>query len=258
MNPVIIIAGHAAAGKTTLARRLASSLRFSFVDLGSVVRQTALDFLQVTNSENVIRQKLADEVAIDAYLQTLKLVPVVNDNGFLEVEVNGKRLNVEDPKLREAFLDDQTLVLARTMRPNLVSLQREATELKPVVFSARNAVAFSEDESIRIFINPGMTARVRRRARYEGDEYGNLPRVGRRDLISRVVAKEKESIDLKVALSRQLIDQESFVVFENDGSIEQNLSRLTELTVELMTEKGWILQPEKERVLTASISSERR
>jgi CMP/dCMP kinase len=258
MNPVIIIAGHAAAGKTTLARRLASGLRFSFVDLGSVVRQTALDFLEVANSEDVTRQKLSDEVAIGTYLQTLKLVPVVDDNGSLEVEINRKRLNVEDPKLREAFLDDRTLVLARTMRPSLISLQREAAKLKPVVFSARNATAFSEDESVRIFINSGMTARVRRRARYEGDEYGNLPRVERRDLISRVVAKEKESIDLGVALSHQLINQEGFVVFENDGSIEQSMSELRELTVKLMTEKGWVLRSEKERISVASVSPERR
>ena len=42
--------------------------------------------------------------------------------------------------------DDKTLLLARLIRPSLIDLQRKAAELRPVVFSARNGIAFIEDE----------------------------------------------------------------------------------------------------------------
>lgn len=258
MNPVIIIAGHAAAGKTTLARQLAARLEFSFIDLGSIVRQTTLDFLKATNSANVIYQKLDDKAVINDYMRRLTLVPTVNDDDFLDVEINGKKLDINNPRLRELFLDDKTLLLARLIRPNLIHLQRKASELKPVVFSARNGIAFTEDESVRVFIDPGMTTRVRRRARYEGTEYGDLSREERRDLINRVVAKEKESVGLTVALPSEVITQEGFVIFRNHGSVEQSLLELTELTTRLMAEKGWEYRPGKEGFLNSAIGPERR
>ena len=258
MNPVIIIAGYTAAGKTTLARQLAAKLEFSFIDLGSIVRQTTLDFLKATNSANAIHQKLDDETAINAHMRRLVLVPTVNDDDFLDVEINGKKLDINDSGLRESFLDDKTLFLARLIRPSLIHFQRKAAELRPVIFSARNGVAFTEDESVRVFINSGMTTRVRRRARYEGTEYGDLSKEKRRDLINRVVTKEKKSESLTIALRAETIAQKGFVLFRNHGSTEQSLSKLTRLTTRLMAEKDWGYYPGKERFSGSTASMERR
>lgn len=258
MNPVIIIAGHTAAGKTTLARQLAVRLGFSFIDLGSIVRQTTLNFLKAINPSSTIHQELDDETMINAYIQHLALVPRVKDDDFLDVEINGEKLDVNNHRLRESFLDDNTLLFARLIRPNLIDLQRKAAELRPVVFSARNGIAFTEDESVRVFVNPGMTTRVRRRARYEGIKYGDLSREGRRDLINRVVAKEKENVGLAVVLPTEVISQEGFVLFDNRGSVEQSLLRLTELTTRLIAEKGWEYRLGKEGFLSSAIGSERR
>jgi len=258
MKPVIIIAGYAASGKTTLARQLAVNLGFSFIDLGSVIRQTTIDFLEETDCANEAHQALGNREVINTYMRRLMLAPTVNGNNLLDVRINGKILDANNPRLRESFLDDRTLLLARLIRPKLIPLQREAAGLRPVVFSARNALAFTENESIRIFIEPGMTTRVRRRARYEGTEYGNLLRPERRDLINRVVCKEGESIKLEVALSSKSIAQEGFAVFTNPGSVEQSLLELTELTANLMTEKGWEYRLGKERFLSPAIGLERR
>lgn len=115
--------------------------------------------------------------------------------------------------------------------------QGEAARLTPVVFSARNDVAFEKDEAIRIFIDPGISVRVRRRALFEGTAFFDLPRDRRRDLLNRVVRKEWESIDLGVALHKENLIERGFVLFDNKGDIDESLNELTTMAKNLLETK---------------------
>lgn len=242
MNPVIIIAGYAASGKTTLARRLANDLGFAFVDLGSIIRRATIDYIKNEDyqDEAEISRKLADKNSIDNYMNQLTLTPRISDDGNLIVEVNGTRLDVENHQLREGFLDDKTLLLARKIRLKLTLFQREAARLTPVVFSARNDMAFEKDEAIRIFIDPGINVRVRRRSLFEGTAFFDLPKDRRRDLLNRVVGKEWKSMDSGVALHKESVAERGFILFDNKGGVEESLDELTIIAKDLLQTRGWL------------------
>ena len=228
--------------KTTLARRLANDLGFAFVDLGSIIRRVTIDCIKNEDYQNEaeIFRRLADKNFIVDYINQLTLTPLIADDGNLIVEVNGTRLDIENHQLRQGFLDDKTLLLAKEIRPKLILFQREAARLTPVVFSARNDVAFEKDESIRIFIDPGISVRVRRRALFEGTAFFDLPKDQRRDLLNRIVGKEWESIDSGVALHKKSVAERGFILFDNKGDIEESLGELTIMAKNLLETKGWL------------------
>lgn len=242
MNPVIIIAGYAASGKTTLARRLANNLEFAFVDLGSIIRRATIDHVKNEDyqDEAEISRKLADKNSVTDYIDRLTLTPQIADGGNLVVWVNDTRLDIENQQLREGFLDDKTLLLAKEIRPKLILFQREAARLTPVVFSARNDIAFEKDEAIRIFIDPGTGVRVRRRALFEGTAFFDLPKDQRRDLLNGVVGKEWKSMDSGVALHKESVAERGFILFDNKGDIEESLDELTIIAKDLLQTRGWL------------------
>lgn len=241
MNPVIIIAGYAASGKTTLARCLANNLEFAFVDLGSIIRRATIDYVKNEDyQEAEISRKLADKNSVTDYIDRITLIPQIADGGNLVVWVNDTRLDIENHQLREGFLDDKTLLLAKEIRPKLILFQREAARLTPVVFSARNDVAFEKDEAVRIFIDPSINVRVRRRALFEGTAFFDLPKDRRRDLLNRVVKKEWESINSGIALHKENVVERGFVLFDNKGDVDESLNELTIMAKNLLETKGWL------------------
>jgi len=221
---------------------LANDLKFSFVDLGSIIRRATLDYIKDKDCQDEVEisRSLADKNSIVNYINQLALTPRITDDGGLIAEVNGTRLDIENHQLRQGFLDDKTLLLAKEIRPKLILFQREAARLTPVVISARNDVAFERDEAIRIFIDPGIKVRVHRRALFEGTTFFDLPKNQRRDLLNRVVGKEWESIDLGVALHKESIAEMGFILFDNKRGIEESLGELTILTKNLLEAKGWL------------------
>lgn len=244
LQPVIVIAGYAASGKTTLARKLAESISFAFVDIGSVVRQIALNFVKEGKytDESSRAVALSSEALIRRYIQKLQLSSEIFGEGSVGVRVNQSLLNINDPDLRQFFLDDETLILARELRQPLRSLQREIAQTTPVVFSARNGRAFYDYEAVKVFIDPGTTTRVRRRAIWEsqGQTFFDLLRKQRRDILERIVGKEWKNIDMGTAIARDTVESEGFVVVENKGGIEETLRILEITTLKLLQEKGFV------------------
>lgn len=219
LQPVVIIAGNSASGKTTLARQLADTLDFSFLDLGSVVRCAALEAINhgvsLTNPEAV--GKFATRLLFHFSVEG-KQVCV----GFGESMVNDT-----DQKLRQAFLDTDTLLLAQAMRQPLRMLQRDIASDNPVVFSARNGKAFTHDEAVKIFIDPGTSSRIRRKAIAEYQrQYPQLTRDEKRSLIQRVVIKERENVQLGTGMTTEQIADEHFIVVQNRGTIMESLVEL--------------------------------
>ncbi|MEO6509029.1 MAG: (d)CMP kinase [Patescibacteria group bacterium] len=234
LQPVVLIAGYTASGKTTLASRLADSLGFAFVDVGSIVRTAALD--AVSRGADLL-----NTTQVSQYADALQLHQNFDRNG-LQIYANGNLVDYTAPDLRQSYLDTETLLLAQAVRTPLRAFQREIATVTPTVFSVRNGRAFTPEESVRIFIDPGMTTRIRRRARTEfGIGYENLDREQKRDVIQRVVIKEGENAENGTAMYLQEIAEEGFTIYQNKHKPAQSLNELKDLTIHLLQEKYPIL-----------------
>ena len=85
----IAIDGHSSTGKSTLARELAKSLGYVYIDSGAMYRAVALFAL-----ENGLIDDTLDEAGLLEHLQALELDFKVNpETGRSEIHLNGK--NVE-------------------------------------------------------------------------------------------------------------------------------------------------------------------
>lgn len=226
-NPVVLIAGYTASGKTTLASQLAESLRFAFVDVGSIVRTAALDALARGFD-------IQDSAAVREYIGQSVFRHYIHDYGLV-IAINEKAVDYKDPALRQPFLDTDTLVLAREARESLQAIQRGIAGVTPAVYSVRNGRAFPTGEGVRVFIEPGMTTRIRRRAGNEtGTNFFDLTRQQRRDLIARVVLKETVNAANQTAMMPRDIEEEGFTLFRNVLPPQQSLATLKELAVDLL------------------------
>lgn len=228
--PVVILAGNSASGKTTLARELANNLSFSFFDLGSIVRCAALEAIDK-------KIPLTDQVAIELFAAELSL-HLSSQDQKARIIINNAIVDDTDPKLRQTFLDTDTLLLAKAMRQPLRRLQREIAKNVPVVFSARNGNAFTREEAVKIFIDPGTPARIRRRAMLEYQRtYSQLTRDEKRDLIQRVVIKEQENTRRGTGMTTEQIADEHFIVFQNRGTIQESVEKLEQIITLSLKEK---------------------
>ncbi len=156
----IAIDGPAAAGKTTLAKRLAQNLGFLFVSTGAMYRAAAL-----------------------AHARGLPL-----EDTNITVGQDGRvLLNGEDvtPSLSSPELDELSSRLAvdPKVRARLVELQRKIAETGPVVMEGRDiGTVVLPDAELKIFLWATVEERARRRHREQGGSFAEvLEALRRRD-----------------------------------------------------------------------------
>ncbi len=156
----IAIDGPAAAGKTTLAKRLAQQLGFLFVPTGAMYRAAALAHQRGIPLENT-------EIMVDK-------------NG--RVFLNGE--DVTD-LLANPELDDLSSRLAvdPQVRARLVELQRKIAEAGSVVMEGRDiGTVVLPDAEVKIFLWATLEERARRRHREQGGDFAEvLEALRRRD-----------------------------------------------------------------------------
>ncbi|MBC7221613.1 (d)CMP kinase [Candidatus Bipolaricaulota bacterium] len=156
----IAIDGPAAAGKTTLAKRLAQALGFLFVPTGAMYRAAAL-----------------------AYRRGLPLEEVeitVGEDG--QIFLNGEDVT---PLLSNPELDELSSRLAADarVRARLVDLQRKIAAGRDVVMEGRDiGTVVLPDAELKIFLWATLEERARRRHREQGGSFTEvLEAIRRRD-----------------------------------------------------------------------------
>ncbi len=188
---IITIDGPAGAGKSTVARVLARSLGFEFLDTGAMYRAVALAALQAAVS-------LRDETALAAFVPTVTLA--MSDG---KVVVNGT--DVTDAIRTHAAGDASSLVATSpAVRERLVGLQRAAAQGRDMVCEGRDqgTVVFP-DATCKFFLTANAEERARRRqreltARGEAIDFDTLVEtIRRRDLqdATRAVGPMKAALD---------------------------------------------------------------
>ena len=153
----IAIDGYSSCGKGTLAKQLAQSLGYVFIDSGAMYRAVTLYLIQ--NQIDV-----ADEIAISEALDHIQLefYPSKENNRF-EIHLNGK--NVES-LIREIHIASKVSFVAKisVVRKKLVQIQQQIGENKGVVMDGRDiGTVVYPDAELKIFMTASKEVRAQRR-----------------------------------------------------------------------------------------------
>ncbi len=149
---VIAIDGPAGAGKSTIARRVAARLGFTYIDTGAMYRAVALWALreQRDPADMLVMEQLARAAAIEL------------DSGN-RVRLNGEEVTeaIRTPDVAQAA---SKVAVIPGVRRAMVEKQREMGARTSVVMEGRDigSVVFP-DADIKIFLDARPTERVRRR-----------------------------------------------------------------------------------------------
>lgn len=172
MGHVIAIDGPAGAGKSTIARRLAEKLGYTFIDSGAMYRAVALWALrQNTDLDDAYR---LEQLAQAAEIELLPLRKV--------------RLNQEDVsdaiRTAEVSVAASRVAAVGAVRAALVAKQKQMADHANVVMEGRDigTVVFP-DARVKIFLDADPSERVRRRA-------GEQPDVPRAELAAQIAERD--------------------------------------------------------------------
>ncbi|UBH07633.1 (d)CMP kinase [Macrococcus armenti] len=145
----IAIDGPAAAGKSTIAKRVAEILGMVYVDTGAMYRAMTLLHIQHPDKE------------IDDLVQSIDL-KIVNDNGQ-HIYLNG--IDVSDRiRANDVTLNVSKVASYESVRTKLVKLQQEMTENKGVVMDGRDiGTKVIPDAELKIYMIASVQERAERR-----------------------------------------------------------------------------------------------
>ncbi|MEZ5384511.1 MAG: (d)CMP kinase [Prosthecobacter sp.] len=207
LPPVITIDGPAASGKSSIARRVAQHLGFTYVNTGNMYRAMTWAVLQAG-----VDPQNADAVRDAAAAVTLES-PIVE--GKTQVRVSGNTLGDDD--LNSDPVNRAVSLVARVpeVRERLVADQRALTVLGPLVMEGRDigSVVFPNSPH-KIFIDASEEVRASRRS-----AQGHADQVAERDRID----KQRKTSPLVIPEGAIVIDNSHITL---DQAVEQVLAAL--------------------------------
>ena len=153
---IIAIDGPAGAGKSTIARLIAQSIGFLYIDTGAMYR--ALTLL-------VIKEKIdiANEEQVIALAKKSKIQLENNDDGTIKVFLNGENVSQDIRKPEIAKFVSLVAKISR-VRSQMVQLQREMGQKTSCVLDGRDigTVVFPNAD-FKFFLEADFQKRVNRR-----------------------------------------------------------------------------------------------
>ena len=155
MSMNIAIDGPAGAGKSTIAKRLAKTLGFIYVDTGAMYRAMAYYFLQ----HNIDAK---DENAIAAACPDVD-VTITYENGEQQVLLNGENVNGVIRNEEVGNMASSTSVYP-VVRKKLVELQRQLAKSADVIMDGRDiGTCVLPDAQVKIYLTASSATRAKRR-----------------------------------------------------------------------------------------------
>ncbi|MDH7601594.1 MAG: (d)CMP kinase [Armatimonadota bacterium] len=155
-RPIIAIDGPAAAGKSTVAKKVAEKLGYIYIDTGAMYRAVAWKALK----ENV---PITDHARITALANRMD-IRFEKTNGEQRVIVDGEDVT-EEIRTPEASRLSSAVSAIKGVRKRLAELQRKIGETGGVVMEGRDigTVIFPNAE-VKVFLTASAEERARRRA----------------------------------------------------------------------------------------------
>lgn len=156
----IAVDGHSSTGKSTLAKQLAKSLNFIYVDTGAMYRAVTLH----AHENNLIEGNSLNTVELIKQLHQLKINFQINpENGQSEIHLND--LNIEH-KIRKMEISERVSLVAQLpeVREKLVEIQQEMGKSGGIVMDGRDigTVVFPKAE-LKLFMTASPKIRAKRR-----------------------------------------------------------------------------------------------
>jgi len=156
----IAIDGFSSTGKSTIAKQLAKTLGYVYVDTGAMYR--AIAFFAMQN--NIISKEFFDKERLIASLPLIHLEFHFNPNlGFAEMYLNGTNIEKEIRTIEVSNFVSKVAEISQ-VRAKLVELQKEMGKNKAIVMDGRDigTVVFPDAE-LKIFMTASAQTRAQRR-----------------------------------------------------------------------------------------------
>lgn len=221
----IAIDGYSSCGKSTLARDLAHTLHYLYIDSGAMYRAVTLHFLRtgtdIENPQEVARA--LGEVDVELRRKGEDITTFLNGEN-VEYEIRDMEVN--------AWVSKVAAISA--VRKELVAQQRRFGERKGVVMDGRDigTVVFPDAE-LKIFLNARLPVRVDRRFR-ELLEKGYS--VSREEVEKSLLARDK--IDTSREDSPLMIAEGAMVIDNSILNQEEQLDLVMQLVEKVMETAG--------------------
>jgi cytidylate kinase len=153
---IIAVDGPAGAGKSTVARKLAMKIGFTYLDTGAMYRALTLKALEQGIDFQDTRRlaKMASETAVDLQY---------GGDGSLKVLLDGKDVSFEirQPRITRVVSD---LAKVKEVRQVLVEIQRRLGRSKDSILDGRDIGTYVfPDAEIKYYIDAGPKERAKRR-----------------------------------------------------------------------------------------------
>ncbi len=221
---VIAIDGHSSCGKSTLARQLAQTLGYIFVDTGAMYRAVTLAFL---------RQKVDIENPNEV-TEALNNITIsfVNRNGLNITILNGEDVEAEIRSIQVSGFVSQVAAIP-ALRKKMVALQQAMDHGQGVVMDGRDigTVVFPGAD-LKLFVTADVEVRAERR-------YKEL--VGKGEIVSLQEIKENLSFRDKIDSEREdspLVRASDAILIDNSNlSIQEQFDMAWNLALEAIIKK---------------------
>ncbi len=214
-RPAVAIDGPAGSGKSTVARRVAERLGYTYIDTGAMYRAAA-----IAARENGIPPD--DEERLLALMKNVDINPASGENGA-RVLLNGKDVS-EAIRTRQAGMDASTYSRSPAVRKRLVELQRKMAEEGAVIMEGRDiGTVVLPDAEVKVFLDARPEERARRRI-------GNFEKSGEKvdfsTVLEEVIKRDKQ--DSERELSPLNAAPEALKIDTTDLNTEQVVDKVME------------------------------
>lgn len=156
---VVAIDGYSGSGKSTMAKSLARTVGYAYIDTGAMYRTVALYCLEA----GIMRDSEIDTARLQSELPDVKIGFVVGDDGKTHATLNGRDVESEIRSMRVS--GKVSLVAALPfVREEMVRQQQAMGEDKGIVMDGRDigTVVFPDAE-LKVFVNAPAETRAMRR-----------------------------------------------------------------------------------------------
>ena len=214
-KPLITIAvdGVSSSGKSTMAKKLAKTIGYAYIDSGAMYRAVTLYCLE----NNLFDGDRLDTEALERQLDNIRVTFGVNAEGKTETYLNGRNVETE---IRQMPVSSKVSIVAAvpSVRHALVRQQQELGKGKGIVMDGRDiGTTVFPDAEMKVYVDASPETRARRR-------YDELVGKGDTSVTYEEVYRnvcERDQIDINRSESPLRKADDAVVLNNSDMTIEE-------------------------------------
>lgn len=230
-KPLITIAvdGFSSSGKSTMAKKLAKTIGYAYIDSGAMYRAVTLYCLE----NNLFYGDRLDTETLERQLDNIRITFGVNAEGKTETYLNGRNVETE---IRQMPVSSKVSIVAAvpSVRHALVRQQQELGKGKGIVMDGRDiGTTVFPDAEMKVYVDASPETRARRR-------YDELVGKGDTSVTYEEVYRnvcERDHIDMNRAESPLRKADDAVVLNNSDMTIEEQDKWLLDLYHSIISRK---------------------